>query len=561
MLSTLSRDPQTISKAKLPYLYKWSKDQLTDHSLATREKNYRLRSKNLDFISGYRDHRLNSKNKLSKHLIQWHLEMEQKCAEFEYYNNPINPYSGIHLNIADYLDAYHYIEKRTDIKAYNERLRQIRGLFEQVISQSEAAGVLGIIPSQTLLERAANQMASFIAEPPDKNYLYVSLIQKIENQKELNTSRKLTGQTLEIIENEVYPAYRRLLDYTQYLRTKSTNETGAWAYPNGKQYYLHRLEKESSMAIDPDSIYELALKELLRVKGELVNGMKRIGIDADNRNVIQKLKQMARDPDKIIGYSIEGRRRYLQAYDSLINLADAQINNLFYTKPRAQLEINKVPAYKEKNATVAYYEISTLDGGRPANIFVRTDMLDHFPDFYIPTLAYHEGLPGHHFQIAGQLENKNIPIYRKRFYNNGFIEGWASYAERLMYEAGAYDNNPEGNIGRLRFELLRVVRMIAYIGIHHKKWSRQDAALFLSINTDLSDSEIQADIDRYLSDPGQVCTYHLGMMKFLELREIYKKNKGDEYDIRDFHELVLSNGILPFHLLENLIMEEIKAGK
>lgn len=210
---------------------------------------------------------------------------------------------------------------------------------------------------------------------------------------------------------------------------------------------------------------------------------------------------------------------------------------------------------------MAYYEVPSMDGNGEGSFYVRLDVLDEEPNFKMPSLAFHEGIPGHHHQLAYYLEKESIPLYRKRFINNAYIEGWALYAENLMYEEGVYENDPYGNIGRLKFELLRAARLVADSGIHSKKWNKQTATLYLMANTGLSRKAAENEVDRYICDPGQATSYMIGYLKFKELKQRAKQELGSNFSIKKFHTAVLDKGIVPLEILEELVDNYISENK
>ena len=557
MLQGLAHDPQMASKAKVPLLYGWYKDRWNDLSVDALEKTQQRMRDNLRTLNGYKEARLRARNKISKQHLQWYLELEESGIPFNYQTYLINPYNGLQNVLPAYLDTHHYIAKKSDIKAYNKRLESTGFYVEQLIERMELARSRGSILPRHLLEASIVQMEEFTSVDPEKNFLYQSLTRKIELQGKIMRTGKLLKSTRFALENSVYPAYRRLINYCRNLLSEAPIEAGVWAQPNGSDYYRFLLKKHTTQELDPDSIHRLGLQEVLRVKDEMVAAMKTIGISASRRDVLEKTNALAKQPENILGYSIQGRQQCEAGYDSLIRKAASRLDEWFFDKPRTGLEVKRVPEFKQKGSSGAYYEIAPIDGSTPASFYVRMDILDDFSIIDMPTLAYHEGIPGHHYQLALQLENKDIPLYRKRWYNNAYIEGWAVYAERLMFEQGMYENDPLGNLGRLRAELLRAARLVVDTGLHYKKWSRQNAIDFLEKNSGLSQEEIASEVDRYLSDPGQACSYHLGMLKFLELRDRAKKALGPDFDLREFHRVVLGEGMVPMFLLEQLVDDYI----
>lgn len=242
-------------------------------------------------------------------------------------------------------------------------------------------------------------------------------------------------------------------------------------------------------------------------------------------------------------------------YDISNNLDDA-----FDVRPKAPLEVKRVPEFKEEGSPGAYYERPPMDGSKGGIFYANLRDVSETVKFGMKTLAYHEGVPGHHFQIAIQSELEDVPIFRTFGLFTAFIEGWALYSEQLAWELGFYENDPFGNLGRLQGEMMRAVRLVVDTGLHYKKWTREEAIDYMVANTGMTTTEVTTEIERYIVMPGQACAYKIGMMKILELREKAKKEMGDKFDLKQFHNVVLKNGAVPLDILEELIDEYIASG-
>ena len=556
MLEGLAGDPQTASKAKVPILYRQYRDEWNDLSTVSMEKKQERSRKNLRVLSSYKDSRLRPSDRISKQHLEWHLQLDEEGIPFSYHEMLINPYNGLQISLPGYLDTHHHISSKADVRAYIRRLEKLEWVMEQLFERMQESRRRKLLAPRVLLEASIDQMEHFIAPPPEKNFLYLSLQEKIDSIG-IRNGEALLDKAGKAIELQVYPAYRRLIIYTRSLLSEAPEEAGLWARANGEDYYRFLLKKHTTLEWDPDSIHRLGIREVLRVKDEMIAQLAKMGISSDRRTVVEKVNALAVSPDYLLGYSISGRRQCESRFDSLIRYAESRAGEWFHDIPTTGLKVKRVPEFRQAGASSAFYEPAPIDGSAPGSFYIRMDILDHFPVFDMPTLAFHEGIPGHHFQLALQLESKDIPIYRKRYYNNAYIEGWAVYAERLMFESGAYENDPAGNLGRLRHELLRAARLVTDTGLHAKKWSRENAMLFLSKNSGLSREEIRSEVDRYLSDPGQACSYHLGMLHFLQVREQAKQALGDRFDLKDFHRVVLGEGMVSLSLLELLVDQYI----
>jgi uncharacterized protein (DUF885 family) len=252
----------------------------------------------------------------------------------------------------------------------------------------------------------------------------------------------------------------------------------------------------------------------------------------------------------------------LARYTELITQAtDRSSKELFLTSPRAKIEVRRVPEFKEATAPGAYYDIAAMDGSRPGIFFANLRDMNEVPKWSMPTLAYHEGVPGHHWQISTAEELKGVPQFRKVIPFTAYMEGWALYCEWLAKQAGWYDNDPFGDLGRLRDELFRAVRLVVDTGIHAKHWTREQAIAYMREKTGMGEKEVKSEIERYIVAPGQACAYKVGMLKIQELRARAQKELGDKFDQREFHDAVLKNGALPLEILEEQVNDYIQRKK
>ena len=262
---------------------------------------------------------------------------------------------------------------------------------------------------------------------------------------------------------------------------------------------------------------------------------------------------LGKDPRFLYPDNDSGRRAALAEYKRLIDDATRRCAQLFATAPRAVCEVRRVPAFKEATAPGAYYDGASMDGTRPGVFYANLRNMKEIPKWSMPTLAYHEGVPGHHWQISIARELKDLPQFRKVIPFTAYMEGWALYAEWLAKEAGWYKGDPFGDLGRLQAELFRAVRLVVDTGIHEKRWTREQAIAYMREKTGLSEGEVTSEIERYIVEPGQACAYKVGMLKIQELRARAQKQLGERFDQRKFHDVLLKHGALPLEILEEQI--------
>ncbi|HZE56641.1 MAG TPA: DUF885 domain-containing protein, partial [Chthoniobacterales bacterium] len=279
------------------------------------------------------------------------------------------------------------------------------------------------------------------------------------------------------------------------------------------------------------------------------------------RPVAEAMEELRKDPRFQFSNDDKGRTDALAEYMHLINDAIERCRLIFATVPKAKVEVQRVPVFKEATAPGAYYNGASMDGTRPGVFYANLRDMTEIPKWSMPTLAYHEGVPGHHWQIATAQELKGVPQFRKLIPFTAYQEGWALYAEWLAKEAGWYEGNPFGDLGRLQAELFRAVRLVVDTGIHAKRWTREQAITYMRDKTSMGEKEVTAEIERYIVNPGQACAYKVGMLKIQELRKRAQTELGTKFDQRQFHDVVLTNGALPLEILEEQVNAYIQRTK
>ena len=318
--------------------------------------------------------------------------------------------------------------------------------------------------------------------------------------------------------------------------------------------------KNTTTTLNLDEVHELGLREVARIESEM-----RAILDANGfagQPIGQAMDKLAKDPRFLYANDDKGRVDALAQYTELITqAAERSSKELFLTTPRAKIEVRRVPEFKEATAPGAYYEPPAMDGTRPGIFFANLRDMNEVPKWSMPTLAYHEGVPGHHWQISTAEELKGVPQFRKVIPFTAYVEGWALYCEWLAKQAGWYDKDPFGNLGRLRDELFRAVRLVVDTGIHAKRWTREQAIAYMHEKTGMGEKEVKSEIERYIVAPGQACAYKIGMLKIQELRARAEKELDERFDQREFHDVVLKNGGLPLEILEEQVNSYIQRKK
>jgi uncharacterized protein (DUF885 family) len=371
--------------------------------------------------------------------------------------------------------------------------------------------------------------------------------------------QRLALEAREAITATVYPAYGRLIAHFEALDLKVDGNYGAWSLPDGDDYYKLALKLFTTTDYTPEYIHKVGVAEVDRIQAEILDILAVEGWDI-SRGFTAAIEEMAENPRFYYSDSVEGRDQIIAEYEALIEEVSGKLDPWFATIPEAPVEVDRVPEFKEKTSPGAYYQIPAFDGSRPGVFFANLYDIKATPKYGMRTLTYHEAIPGHHFQLAIQQDLEDLPFFRRLIPFSSFSEGWALYAERVAWEMGLLDD-PYDNIGRLQAELFRAVRLVVDTGIHKMRWSREEAIEYMLENTGMAESDVIAEIERYFVMPGQATSYKVGMMKIMELRERAETELGEAFDIREFHDVVLTGGSMPLYLLEERVLQYIEAAK
>ncbi|HEY1145955.1 MAG TPA: DUF885 domain-containing protein, partial [Allosphingosinicella sp.] len=330
-----------------------------------------------------------------------------------------------------------------------------------------------------------------------------------------------------------------------------------WSLPKGDAYYANQLRFYTTTDLSADQIHQKGLDEVARIHGEMEAIKARVGFTGTLQQFFAHIKdgQQFKYPN-----SEAGREQYLKDANAFIAQAMAAAPRYFSRLPKAPLEVRAVEKWRQDTASVAFYNSPTPDGSRPGIFYVNLADMNQVLKPQTEAIAYHEGAPGHHFQIALAQELEGVPKFRKFGFYGAYIEGWGLYAERLGKEMGFFQD-PYSDFGRLSLELWRAVRMVTDTGLHAKRWSREQAIQYIRDNSLLSERDIVKEVERYINNPGQATSYKVGQLKILELRAKAEAALGDRFDIRAFHATVLENGPLPLDVLEQQVDAYIAANR
>ena len=536
--------------------------KLDDESSAHQQQEFDRWKRDLTQLREYPLDRQSSSQKLSTHVLDWFLQMQVEGEKWQWHNYPVNQLFGVQNQFPSFMANTHRLLNRKDCDYYLKRLDALPKKFDQLLENLKVREQKQILPPRFVVEEVLKEMSNFIGTPASENILATSFKTRAGKIAELTEAQRadFQGRVETAITGKVYPAYQNLIDYFREVLPKTTTDDGVWKLPAGDAYYAHCLHENTTTKLQPDEVHELGLREVARIEGDMRAILDQNGFAS--QPIGEAMDKLAKDPRFIYPNDDKGREDALARYTDLIAKATAHSSKeLFVTTPRAKIEVRRIPEFKESTAPGAYYEPPAMDGTRPGIFFANLRDMNEVPKWSMPTLAYHEGVPGHHWQISTAEELTGVPQFRKVIPFTAYMEGWALYCEWLAKRTGWYDNDPFGDLGRLRDELFRAVRLVVDTGIHAKRWTRERAIAYMREKTGMGDKEVKSEIERYIVAPGQACAYKVGMLKIQELRARAQKELGEKFDQRGFHDAVLKNGALPLEILEEQVNEYIQRKK
>ena len=466
---------------------------------------------------------------------------------------------SIPMTLPQFMENQHAVRDEATALAYISRLHAIGGKLDQVRANFDMQASKGVLPPQVALEGAAAQIRSLLAPAPADSRLVVALRGKLDKTQLPQARRdELVAQAIAAVQADTNPGYARLLARLDQAIATHPGNHGVWALPGGDAYYDAALRWNTSTNLDAEQIHQLGLSEVARIQHEMDVKLRAQGMDKGT--VGERMAALTKDPRFQYADSDAGRAELLADIQRALQKLAPQVPKYFDHVPPQPLEVRTVPVASQATAPGAYYLPPAMDGSRGGLYFINLGNLEANTRWSLPTLTYHEGSPGHHFQISIGQTLKDLPLLRRSLNPSAFTEGWALYAEQLAAEMGLYQDDPWGDIGRLRAELFRSVRLVVDTGLHRKRWTPEQAIDYMHAQTGMSVAEVRTEVYRYLVQPGQACSYKVGHLKMVELRERARKQLGDRFDIRAFHDLVLDNGAMPLAVLEAAVDDWIAGG-
>lgn len=532
-------------------------DQWTDMSEEHSQKEMEIVKANLDSLKQFNPDALDEQTKISYRLFENDAQQKIDNYKWHLHDYPVNQMGGFQVDMPTFLINVHLVDNKQDAEAYISRLSKVNALFDQLITNLKLREAKNIIPPKFVFPYVMNDCKNVISGQPFEksgamNPLLEDFTNKVNALKDIDETEKkdLIKKASDALLGSVKPAYEKLMAYWTELEKKATTDDGAWKLPDGDAFYDAALKMTTTTNLTADEIHEIGLKEVERIHNEMREIMKKVKFRSDN---LQEFFEFMRT-DKQFYYpnTAEGKEAYRVKAVKIIDDMKKELDKLFLTKPKADIVVKPVEAFREKSAGGAFYEDPAPDGSRPGRYYINLYNMADQAIYQMEALAYHEGIPGHHMQIAIAQELKGIPKFRMHGGNTAYIEGWGLYSEKVPKEIGFYQD-PYSDFGRLAMELFRAARLVVDTGIHRKKWTREKALAYFKENTPNPEGDNKKEIERYIVWPSQATGYKIGMIKILELRENAKKKLGDKFDIREFHDVVLTSGPVPLNILEEMV--------
>jgi uncharacterized protein (DUF885 family) len=536
--------------------------KLSDASEAFQDKMFAFIRRDLGFLRSYSRKRQDKAALLSTDIMDWFLDDITRGERFRHHDYPLNQMFGIQSELPNFMMTLHPVISTLEGRNYVKRLRRFGVKFDQVMEGLLIREKKGCLPPKFVIRRVLDEMTAFTAKPATENPLYTVFKDKLEKLPKVGARDRenLLAAAEAEITRTVYPAYQKFIAYFTELEKKAATDDGVWKLPEGDAYYAQCLRSNTTTDYAPEQVHEIGLKEVARIEGEMAAILGKLGYK-DVKNAPKKLAEFTKEERFLYPNTDEGRAAALAEYQRILDEVDAALGPHFAVRPKAKLKVERVPEFREKTSAGAYYQLGDLSGRRPGVFYANLRDMNEVHKFGMKTLSYHEGIPGHHFQISIAMELKKVPFFRRMVPFTAYAEGWALYAEKLAREIGMYKDDPYSELGYLDSELFRAVRLVVDTGIHHKKWTREQAIEYMEAHTASAHETVVSEIERYIVMPGQACAYKIGEIKMVELRNKAKKALGDKFDLRKFHDVVLKNGSMPLSILEQVVEAYIAAEK
>ena len=529
-------------------------DKWNDGSEAYILETVELTKKDLAKLLSINYEALDESTKVSYYLAKQNLENEIADFKWRFHTYPVSQMFGTHTMVPAFLINQHRISNVSDAKAYISRLNGVPKVFMQLENDLAQRAQKGIIAPKFVFPHVIESSKNIIKGAPfekgEDSTLLADFKRKV-NKLDIAQSEKdvLISDATQSLTSAIKPAYSKLISYLERLAKRADDQDGVWKFPEGNAFYNKALARTTTTDLTADEIHKIGLNEVARIHDEMRVIKNKVGFKGDLKAFMTFMKS---DKQFYLAETETQRQQYLDGAVNVIETMKSRLDELFIVKPKANLVVKRVEAFREKAAGKAFYQRPAPDGSRPGYYYANLYDMSAMPTYQMEALAYHEGIPGHHMQMGIAQELENIPNFRKFVDYAAYTEGWGLYSEFLAKEMGLYQD-PYSDFGRLSMELWRSCRLVVDTGIHAMKWTRQQGIDYYVNNTPNATSAAVKMVERHFVLPSQATAYKIGMLKILELRAHAKTQLGDKFDIRQFHDVILKNGALPLNVLAKFV--------
>lgn len=517
--------------------------ELTPQTQTQRERTHALAREGLRRLASFDERELDASQRVGAATLRWSLEHTLAGAPFEDHDFAFDQLNGAHLRYVRLLTSRHPLRHAADVSAYLARLAQVEPRLDESLARARAALARGLLPPRFVLERARAQVSAFLLPKPAENEFVAALARRTEALGGLSPEarRQALDEAARLVEHSVQPAYRRVLALLDEWHPRTTDDAGLWRLPDGGRAYAQALARYTTTSMGADEIHAIGLREVARIEARMDRVLREMGRSEGSvqarMDALRAQLQPPAEPDP--------RPAILARYADAVRDAQRRAQALFNLQPRAGVEVRREGPLTERTAS-AHYTTPAPDGSRPG-IFWAPLPGPHYDLLRVRSLAVHEAVPGHHFQLALQQEQTDLPRWRqRRIFGGGSAhsEGWALYAERLALDEGWYEGDTLALLGALDGQLFRARRLVVDTGLHARRWTRQQAIAY---------GLPAHEVERYVSNPGQACAYMIGMLQILDLREQARRTLGPRFDLKAFHDVVLRTGSVPLDVLGEVV--------
>ena len=533
----------------------WTKGALSEVSIPASEDSIAITKARLKSLHAIDRAALSGMDAVNYDVVDFNLTVQDEGSRFPYYGGPyvLSQLTGAYQGMPDFLDNQHSIETKQDADDYLSRLNAFASQMDGELEIARHDVSHGATPPDFILDKALIQMRAFHDTSAEKAPLVLSVVRRT---KEKGIGGDYQAEATRLYEDRVRPALGRQIDYLTSLRATATPDAGVWKFKDGADFYAVALKQSTTSTIGPDEVHQTGLDLVASHQAEIDKLMRKVGLTSGT--VGDRFRALYKDPKYQYPNTDEGKVQLIADLNLKVQAVTAKLPAWFGALPKARLEIHRVPKAIEAGAPGGYYNPPPLDNSRPGIYWINLRDTAEVPRWTLPTLTFHEGIPGHHLQGSVANEAGNLPLIRKTIWFSGYGEGWALYAEQLAGEMGMYDDDPLGHIGQLHDSMFRAVRLVVDSGLHAKRWTRDQAVKYY-VDT-LGDQQASAitEVERYCVWPGQACSYMVGKLTWLKLRAQARAALGPRFDIRKFHDAGLLSGPTPLDVLGRVIDGYVK---